>query len=226
MELAGRRGLVIGVETAAGGAIALALGLAGADLGLATMRADEGVLAARRIQRQLREAGRQATTYAFDVTLGQNVKVSTRQVTKELGGLDFVVSASDLEFSGPLGQLTDSDLASITTVNYYSHLFAVRAAVAEFRRNDSGQILLVAHEGGAGPDSSAAYIASQAATLSLVATLSEELRAAHVGVNALVVGTTVDRESVANLALSLVSADPAAVTGQVHHVAAQPAELR
>ena len=49
---------MIGVETAAGGMIASAFGRAGADLGLATMRADEGVLAARRIQRQLREAGR------------------------------------------------------------------------------------------------------------------------------------------------------------------------
>src|SRR5690349_3256801 len=113
VQLAGRKGLVIGVETLAGGTIAAALGLEGAALGLATMRADEGVLAARRIQRQLREAGRQATTYAFDVTLGQNVKVSTRQVAKELGGLDFLVSASDLPLEAPLNRLTDSELAHV-----------------------------------------------------------------------------------------------------------------
>src|SRR5436190_11232956 len=92
-SLAGRRALVIGAETPAGGAIARALIGAGVDLGLAAMRADEGVLAARRIEREARAAGRNAATYAFDVTLGQNVKVSTRQVAKELGGLDILVSA-------------------------------------------------------------------------------------------------------------------------------------
>ena len=38
-DLTGRRGLVIGVETPAGGAIAIALGEAGADLGLAVLSA-------------------------------------------------------------------------------------------------------------------------------------------------------------------------------------------
>jgi 3-oxoacyl-[acyl-carrier protein] reductase len=188
VQLAGKKGLVIGVETAAGGTIATALGLAGADLGLATMRADEGVLAARRIQRQLRDAGRQAATYAFDVTLGQNVKVSTRQVAKELGGLDFLVSAADLPFEAPLGRLTDSDLAHVMTVNCYSHVFAIRAAADEFRRGGVGRVLLVAHapRGGA---ATSAYDAAQAASLSLVRSLAVELRDQQVGVNAVVVGT-------------------------------------
>lgn len=216
MELAGVKGLVIGVETRAGGAIASALGLAGADLGLATMRADEGVLAARRIQRQLREAGRQATTYAFDVTLGQNVKVSTRQVTKELGGLDFLVSAPDWPFSAPLGRLTDSDLANVTTVNFYAHVFAVRAAADEFRRAGRGQVLLVTNEPSTHADGSA-YVAAQAAALSLVRSLSEELRP-QVGVNALLVSGDAGSEETGRAALDLVAGDPATVTGQIRPV--------
>src|SRR5438105_7490850 len=111
----GQRALVIGAETPAGGAIARALIGAGVDLGLATMRADEGVLVARRLQREAEAAGRTAATYAFDVTLGQNVKVSTRQVAKELGGLDILVSAPDRFLAAPLARTTDSDLAQVMT---------------------------------------------------------------------------------------------------------------
>jgi enoyl-[acyl-carrier-protein] reductase (NADH) len=218
LKLAGRKGLVIGVETRAGGLIAAAMGLAGADLGLATMRADEGVLAARRIQRQLREAGRQATTYAFDVMLGQNVKVSTRQVAKELGGFDFLVSASDLPFTASLSRLTDSDLAHVTTVNYYAHVFALRAAADEFRRAGSGQALLVVQEP-ADRAGATAYEAAQAATLTLVKSLSEELRPS-VGINALVVAGEVVADELGQAALALVSGDAAEVTGEVRRLEA------
>lgn len=220
LPLLGRRGLVIGVETEAGGAIVAALGAAGADLGLATMRADEGVLAARRLQRQLREQGREASVYAFDVTLGQNVKVSTRQVTKELGGLDFVVSAPDEPLASPLERLTDSDLAHVTTVNFYAHLFAVRAAVDEFRRPGRGHALLVVRH--AEGDGRAAYAAAQAATLSLVATLSEELRARTVAVNALVVPSTGDPERAGRAARDVLREDPALATGRVYDLAMDP----
>ncbi len=219
LPLGGRRGLVIGVETAAGSAIASALGEAGADLGLATMRADEGVLVARRLQRQLRERGRQASTYAFDVTLGQNVKVSTRQVTKELGGLDFVVSAPDLPFESPLERLTDSDLAHVMTVNFYAHVFAVRAAIDEFRRPGRGHVLLVVRR--ADGEGSAAYEAAQAAALSLVSSLSEELRPRTVAVNALVVTVATSGERIARTALEVSASDPAQVTGRVYDLATQ-----
>lgn len=212
--LLGRRGLVIGVETEAGAAIASALGAAGADLGLATMRADEGVLAARRVQRRLRELGRVASVYAFDVTLGQNVKVSTRQVAKELGGLDFLVSAPDESFASPLERLTDSDLARVTTVNYYAHVFAVRAAVDEFRRAGHGQVLLVVRRAGGGGH--AAHAAAQAAALSLVPVLAEELRPRTVAVNALIVPPAVDADRTGQMAVEVLRGDPAHHTGQVY----------
>lgn len=187
--LAGRRVLVVGVETPAGGVIARALGLAGAAVGLAAMRADEGVLAARRIQRELQAVGGVAATYAFDITLGQNVKVSTRQVAKELGGLDLLVSAPDRFFAAPLGRTTDSDLAAVMVANCYAHLFAVRAATDEFARAGGGRALLVTHAAAqVALPGAAAYAAAHAATLSLARSLAEELRPQHIALDALVVG--------------------------------------
>ena len=233
-DLSGRKALVIGVETVAGAAIARALGASGVNLGLATMRADEGVLVARGIQRELTSAGRVAATYAFDVTLGQNVKVSTRQVAKELGGLDLLVSASSRFFAAPLGRTTDSDLAQTMTVNFYAHLFAVRAAADEFRRAGSGRVLVVTHPGAeTGMAGASAYAASHAASLNLVRSLSEELRPAQVAIDALVVEsegdpgngvpTAADFESrLASRALELL-ASPIDETGRIARVGASTA---
>jgi NAD(P)-dependent dehydrogenase (short-subunit alcohol dehydrogenase family) len=228
----GRKALVIGVETPAGAAIARALGAAGADVGLATMRADEGVLVAKRIQRELQAEGRKAATYAFDVTLGQNVKVSTRQVTKELGGLDLLVSASDRFFAAPLGRTTDSDLAQTMTVNCYAHLFAVRAAADEFRRAGGGRAVIVTHAAGeAGMPGASAYAAAHAATLNLVRSLSEELRPDRIAIDAIVTGAlTADVDARADateqvqadfvrVALELLSA-PLEETGRIARLAA------
>ena len=173
--LLGRRALVVGVETAAGGAIARALGAAGADVALAVMRADEGVLVARRLQRELRELGRTAITYAMDVTLGQNVKVTTRQVTKELGGLDLVVSAADELILAPLARTSEAQLAQIMTWNCYAHAYVARAAFDEFRREDRGHLLIVTHAlGERSAPNAAAYALACAATLGLVRSLVVE----------------------------------------------------
>ena len=189
MELQGSRALVVGAETAAGGAIARALGAAGAALGLATMRADEGVLAARRIARERQAAGGTAAVYAFDVTLGQNVKVSTRQVTKELGGLDVLVSAPDRFLVAPLAETTDSELAATLVANLHAHLFAVRAAADEFRRGDGGRVILVAHEAGeAGLPGAAAYAAAQGGAIALGRSLAGELATQGVGLDVVLVG--------------------------------------
>lgn len=188
-ELAGRRALVVGVETPAGGVIARALGLAGAAVGLAAMRADDGVVAARRIQREVQAAGGLAATYAFDITLGQNVKVSTRQVAKELGGLDLLVSAPDRFFGAPLARTTDSDLAAVMVANCYAHLFAVRAAADEFARAGGGRVLLVTHAAAeVALPGAAAYAAAHAATMSLARSLAEELRPHRIALDLLVVG--------------------------------------
>lgn len=173
--LAGRKALVVGVETAAGGAIASALGAAGADVALAVMRPDEGVLAARRIQRELRALGRAAFTYALDVTLGQNAKVTTRQVAKELGGLDLVVSAADAPLAGPLARTSEARLAQAMTLNCYAHAYVARAAFDEFRRGGRGCLLLVTHALGERPAPGAgAYALACGAAIGLGRALAAE----------------------------------------------------
>lgn len=217
--LAGRRALVIGVETVAGSAIARALAAAGVSLGLATMRADEAVMVARRLQREVQAAGGAATVYAFDVMLGQNVKVSTRQVAKELGGLDLLVSAVDRPLDAPLERTTDSELASTFIANCGAHLYAVRAALDEFRRAEGGRALLIVRDAGeTGQPGAAAYAAAHGATLALVRSIGEELRGRGVGVDALIVGEHDAPEAIGAAALALLAAPPTAPVGRIVHV--------
>jgi NAD(P)-dependent dehydrogenase (short-subunit alcohol dehydrogenase family) len=105
----------------------------------------------------------------------------------------------------------------VITVNFYSHVFATRAAADEFRRGGGGQVLLVTHEADA-VEGIAAYEASQAAVLSLVRSLSEELRPQRVGVNGLVVGPQVD-DSLGTAAVDAINSPPAECTGRIINLA-------
>ena len=236
---------MIGVETAAGREIARVLGRAGADLGLAAMRPDDGVLAARRIQRELRELGRTAAVYVMDVTLGRNAQVTTRQVAKELGGLDVVVSAPDSFLDRPLAAITELELAQVTQYNYFAHVYAARAAAAEFRRGEEGRLLIVTHIlGGSSVPGAAAYNGACAAARALVPALAVELGGSGVAVSGLVRGASrggdwrtedgvglaalhratdeAEASDLAALALRVLSAAPAEVGGGVFDVTSAP----
>ena len=147
-DLTGRRAMVIGAETPVGGAIARAYAEAGADVALCALTADEAVMQARAVRRDIEAMGRRAPEYIMDVTLGKNVQVTTRQIVKELGGLDIVAVAPDRFLAKPIEKITDTDLARTMQVNFNSHFFAVRTAVEEFRRQQQpGRIVLVTASG-------------------------------------------------------------------------------
>lgn len=208
--LAGRKALVVGVETATGGAIASALGAAGADVALAVMRPDEGVLTARRLQRELRALGRAAMTYAMDVTLGQNARVTTRQVAKELGGLDIVVSAPDDPAPRALAETSEVQLAQAMTMNCYAHAYVARAAFGEFRRGGGGNLLIVTHALGDQPAAGAGvYALACAATLGLARTLVTEHDEPGVAITTLLRGARAFDASTGSLAAAIAAADEA-----------------
>ena len=243
-DLAGRKALVIGAETLVGGAIARTLGAAGADVALAVMRADEGVLTARKLQHELREGGRQAMTYVMDVTLGRNVQVTTRQVAKELAGLDLVVSAPDEAFLAPLAKTSEAQLAQTMTLNGYAHAYAARAAFGEFGRGGRGHFLLVTHVLGKRPVAgAAAYSLACAAALAVAGVVAVEHTEPGVAVATLLRGTSAfpagaaepadlaaaieaadetEAEALGRLAATLAARDADAIRGRVFTVAEAP----
>ena len=138
-DLSGKKALVVGAETPAGGAIARAYAEAGADVALAALRADDGVMAVKALQKEIEASGRRSSVYVMDVTLGRNVQVTTRQIAKEMGGLDVVASTPDLFLGKPIEQTTDPDLQQVMTYNFNAHFFVARSAVGELRRGGGGR---------------------------------------------------------------------------------------
>ncbi len=182
-SLEGRRAMVIGAEFPAGAAIARAYAAAGADVALCSLTADEAVLRSRAVKRQVEAMGRRTAEYVMDVTLGKNVQVTTRQIVKEMGGLDLVASAPHLFLDRSIARTSDTELARVMQVNFAAQFFVVRAVADEFRRErpdgtPGGCITLVttALEAPPGTDVTA-YAAANAAVQSLVRSAAHELAA-------------------------------------------------
>lgn len=189
-DLTGKRALVIGADNPAGGAIARAYAEAGADVALCALTPDEAVMRARAVRRAVEALGRRAPEYIMDVTLGKNVQVTTRQIVKDLGGLDLVVIAPDAFLGQSIAKTTDTDLARVMQVNFSAHFFAIRAAADEFRRREhAGRIVCVTSVlGQRGVPDTAAFAAAHGAVQALVRASSCELAPQGIAVNGIALG--------------------------------------
>jgi NAD(P)-dependent dehydrogenase (short-subunit alcohol dehydrogenase family) len=186
-DLTGRKALVLGAGSPVGGAIAIGLAEAGADVAVASSSIEGAeVMAVRRVRRQIEALGRRTAEYAFDVTLGQNVQVSTRQVAKEMGGLHILVYAVDQLVVKPIEKTTDADWSRILAVNLSGAFYACRAAVREMTTAGWGRIVLVSSGlGERGMAGAVAYAAARHGVTGITQSLAQEVAAAGIRVNAI-----------------------------------------
>lgn len=214
-DLSGKRALVLGAATGVGRSVALAFAEAGADLALATVTSSaEEALALRKTAREVREVGRTAIEQSVDASSGQGAQVMVRQVSKELGGIDVLVTAPFAAegFVGKeLTKLSDADWAKVMGLNLNATFFTCRAAAKEMlkqgTRNEEqgtgsegqdegqvvsaggGRIITVASVlGERGLVNSAAYCAAQAGILNLTRAMAQEWAARGITANAIALG--------------------------------------
>jgi len=188
-DLAGKKAMIVGAASPAAAAIARAYAEAGADVALAVLHADDSVMAAKRLQQEIEAAGRKSAVYVMDVTLGRNVQVTTRQIAKEMGGVDIAVCASDLFLGKPIAKTSDSELQQVMAYNFNAHYFVARSASEEMMRTGGGRILVLTHVlGERGLSNTSAYGAAHAATQNLVRSLSQELGPHNITINGISTG--------------------------------------
>ncbi len=175
-QLAGRRALVIGAGTPAGRVAAVSLAAAGADVAVASGSIDgDEVMAVRRARRAIEALGRRTAEYAMDLSLGANVRVSTRQVAKELGGLNILVNAADAYLRKSTEAISDAEWARSLSVNLNGVYYACRSAVKEM--SEGGVIINLCPwitGGGSGLGMSGAYLAAKHGVVGLTYALAEE----------------------------------------------------
>ena len=194
-DLSGKRALVLGAASGTGRAIALALAEAGADLALSTVTTDgEETMALRKTARAVRDMGRTAIEQSIDASLGTGAQVMVRQVSKELGRIDVLVSAPDLFLGKPATKVSDAEWAKVIGQNLSATFFACRAVGREMLKGEvdgrtRGRIINVASVlGERGLANAAAYCAAQGGILNLTRALAQEWAAQGITVNAIAQG--------------------------------------
>jgi NAD(P)-dependent dehydrogenase (short-subunit alcohol dehydrogenase family) len=174
--LSGKRALVVGAASSVGGAIALALSEAGADVTVTTStpKASEA-LAVKRLAQKIATTGARREAQALDASLGTAVQVMVRQVVKDVGGLDILVTAPDIYLGKPADKTNDVEWGRIISANLSSVFYVCRAAGREMVKQGWGRIINVASAmGERGLPNSAAYCAAKAGVLNLTRALAQE----------------------------------------------------
>jgi NAD(P)-dependent dehydrogenase (short-subunit alcohol dehydrogenase family) len=131
-DLSGKRALVVGAASTVGRAIALALSEAGADVTVtsAAPSADEA-RGVKRLAKTIAVTGPRREPHSLDASLGTAVQVMVRQVVKEMGGIDILVTAPDLFLGKASEKTSDLEWGRVVNANLSSVFYACRAAGRE-----------------------------------------------------------------------------------------------
>jgi NAD(P)-dependent dehydrogenase (short-subunit alcohol dehydrogenase family) len=194
-DYTGRNVLVMGAGWSVGAEVARAFAEAGADVVVTTasMEGDE-VMAVRRLSKQIAGMGRRSLDMGVDMSIGTNVQVAIRQITKEFGDIDVLVTAPDMVLHKPADKTTDADWARVMALNLSGVFYACRGVGKEMlsrelppgREKNRGRIICIASAlGERGLANSAAYCAAKAGVHNLVRALAQEWGPNAITVNAI-----------------------------------------
>jgi glucose 1-dehydrogenase len=185
IDLAGRRALVTGANSGIGQAIALALGAAGADVGVNYVTHPE---AADAVVAQLVAKGRRALALHADVSAEADVDAMFTQMDAAWGGIDILVNCAGIDGVRALAQDAKmADWRRVIEINLFGAFDCARHALARMLVQGRGVILNISsvHEVIAWSGYSA-YASSKAAIGMLTKTLAQE--AAPHGIRVLALG--------------------------------------
>ena len=175
-SLRGRVALVTGSSRGLGFGMAKALGQAGAKVYLHGR--DTKALAAR--QDELKAAGINAATLAFDVTDEEAAKAGIEKIARENGGkLDILVANAGINLRKPILEYPTSDFNTVIATNLTSCFVMAREAAKPMVKNGWGRIInTTSIMGIVGRPNISAYCAAKAGLDSL--TRQMEIGRAHV----------------------------------------------
>lgn len=189
MKLSGFNALITGGSQGLGRAIAEAFVREGANVMLCARdakildgtRADLATLAA---------SGQKVLAHACDVSSEQQVNALAEAAIAKLGAVNVLVANAGVY--GPLGPTESVPLEEwkrAIEINLFGVLLPCRALIPHFKAAGHGKIIIISGGGATNPlPNISSYAASKAAVVRLMETLSEELKAHHIDVNAVAPG--------------------------------------
>ena len=206
-KLAGRTAIITGANQGLGLAIADAYVRAGANVFLCA-RDDEKLGRAISDLRAIAAPGQHVLGESADVSEPAHVARVVARALEFFGSIQILVNNAGIY--GPLGRIEDIDWkewVQAIEVNLLGSVLMCRAVIPHFRTNHYGKIVQLSGGGATNPlPRISAYAASKAAVVRFAETIAEELRDAHVDVNAIAPGALNTR-----LLDEVLEAGPAAV---------------
>lgn len=125
-DLRGKRALVTGASRGIGAGIALALAVRGADVAITYLRSTDK---ASTVVQNISKTGRRGLSIQADSGDPSAVRRSVEQTVQVFGGLDILVNNVGISRSGPLANMTFTDIDDLLNVNARSAVLAAQAAI-------------------------------------------------------------------------------------------------
>jgi NAD(P)-dependent dehydrogenase (short-subunit alcohol dehydrogenase family) len=145
MQLNGKVGLVTGGSRGIGGATAIALAKAGADVAITARRMDE---AARRTRDEILKLGRRCELICADHGVSVETKAAVREVEAKLGEVDVLVHSAGGPVPGGLLDVSPEEWQRAFEVHVHAVYHLCRAVIPKMREKREGAIVLISSTAG------------------------------------------------------------------------------
>jgi 3-oxoacyl-[acyl-carrier protein] reductase len=184
-KLADRIAIVTGAASGIGRGIAVLYAEEGADVAIVDRNAD----GAARTAAAVKERGRRSLSVAADVGQEADVATAFATIIDQFGAPDILVNNAGIASVSLLEQMTAAMWDEMIRINLRSVFLCTRAVLPAMRSKNYGRIINIssqlAHKGAAGM---AHYAAAKAGILGLTRSLSYEVAADNIVVNAICPG--------------------------------------
>jgi 2-hydroxycyclohexanecarboxyl-CoA dehydrogenase len=172
MNLTGRVAMVTGGARGIGAAISRALALAGADVLIADLRADDAHGTACRLHQ---ETGRRVEAHATDVTCVEDMQAAAQAAVERFGGLDILVNNAGWDRLMPFLKSTPDLWEQIIAINYRGVLNSCYAVLPHLKARGRGAIVNISSDSArVGSLGEAVYSGAKAAVVAFSKTLARE----------------------------------------------------
>jgi 3-oxoacyl-[acyl-carrier protein] reductase len=190
-KLDGRIAVVTGAATGLGRGIALLYASEGADVAII----DKNLEGAEAVTQFILEKGRRSVAIGADVGAEAAVEQAFARINKALGAPHILVNNAGIATVSLMEEMSTAMWDEMIHINLKSVFLCTRAVLPSMRRNQYGRIINIssqlAHKGGPGMTH---YAAAKAGILGLTRSLSYEVAADNITVNAICPGPLHDTD--------------------------------